>query len=501
MQWIKTNKLIVYTILFLLVFSLTRFPRIDRDTINPDGVNWHYRSQQFVNGLKYFQFDKTYQHYHPGVTLMWFTGIPVEIAKHVTQQPVYNNSNFSMFDTVAKVSLILVQFILSLFSIFLFSKLFSLEKGFLIVSLFTLEPFFIGNSRLYHLDILLTLFVLNSLLLGYLYLNNSQVFGKKFPLGLVVGLFLALSFLTKSIGIGAFVFFVFYAFGRGFISKDTHIWKKVLLVTLGFISFTFVLFPALWVDPLYYLGEIFSEGERVGIRKGHEQIVLGETTTDAGLVFYPLIILMKLSPFILLGFLASFKKTNLLEKIKSLDIYLITFYLGYFLIMLYPSKKVDRYMLVLYPFFAYFAYLGFEKFWKKSKALVLILFVVFVLYPLFRFFPYYFTYYSPIFLSAEKAHGVIAQKPFGIGMYDLKDFIVSKYGDVKLGFIDTKPMEAIYPSSKVFDIRVTGSGSYDLIILGPNEILPEELVTKFIYSNSMYINGLEYWRIYVKEIN
>ena len=83
-------------ILFVLLFGFSRFIRLNNDTINPDGVNWHYRSQQFINGIKYFQFEKTYQHYHPGVTLMWVTGIPVEVTKIVSGQKTYNNQALSV---------------------------------------------------------------------------------------------------------------------------------------------------------------------------------------------------------------------------------------------------------------------------------------------------------------------------------------------------------------------------------------------------------------------
>jgi hypothetical protein len=73
-----------------------------------------------------------------------------------------------------------------------------------------------------------------------------------------------------------------------------------------------------------------------------------------------------------------------------------------------------------------------------------------------------------------------------------------------LGFIDTKPIDAIYPNSKVFDIRVVGPGSYDYIVLGINESIPEKVTNdkRFTFEKdiSIYINDLEYWRIYAKKV-
>ena len=45
-------------------------------------------------------------------------------------------------------------------------------KAFLVVMLFSLEPFFVANSRVLHLDVLLTLLLLNGLLLAYMNLKK-----------------------------------------------------------------------------------------------------------------------------------------------------------------------------------------------------------------------------------------------------------------------------------------------------------------------------------------
>jgi len=531
MLWEKINNFykksssILWILSFVLLFLLVRLPNLSTDVINPDGVNWHYRSEQFVNGLKYFQFEKTYQHYHPGVTLMWITGIPIEITKYIIGQKSYNNNNFLIFEGVAKYSLVFVQLLLSLFSFYLLSKskTLTLKSSILLLSILSLEPFFVGNSRLYHLDVLLTLFVFNALILSYLYITENKLMPNKY-LGILSGLFLALSFLTKSIGIGVVVFVLLYILFISFINKKLYL-NKFLVILFGFSFFTFALFPALWKDPVFYLSEIFSESERVGVRNGHGQIIFGEYTTDGGLYFYPLVLLIKSSPFMLFGTLSFlvFSITNLISyfhknisfskfikasisKLKTLDWFLVIFYLGYFIVMLFPTKKLDRYMIVLYPALAYLSYYGFTYFigfFKKNSIVPLgLLFISFIVYPLVFSFPYYFTYFNPLFISAKNANNIIAQKPFGVGVYELKEYIVAKYGDVKLGFIDTKPMETIYPASKVFDSRVEGTRKYDLLILGPNEDIPENVLedkVSFIKDDSLYINGLEYWRIYVKE--
>ena len=62
---------------------------------------------------------------------------------------------------MAKIFVVSGQLILSVVLIYLLAKVFDFKKAALMVGLFSLEPFFVGNSRLLHLDVLLTLFLLN----------------------------------------------------------------------------------------------------------------------------------------------------------------------------------------------------------------------------------------------------------------------------------------------------------------------------------------------------
>lgn len=540
----KVNKSYLALILaFTLVFLLTRLPRLYNDTINPDGVNWHYRAEQFVVALKSRNFVNTYQHYHPGVTLMWLAGGSIELYKQLNPSyGTYTQFTFQTFDYIAKLSLVFPQLILSLMSIVLLYKIFVITlisgnkpRSFLlslgVVSLFTLEPFFVGNSRLFHLDILLTLLVFNGICLAYL---SAKSF--RYSNAAVGALFLAGAFLTKSIGIGALVFVLGFGTLLAYINHGKKVAIKYLL-TFGLLAvvLTIVIFPALWVRPIDTIINIFSEGERIGIRNGHGQIVMGEYTRDAGPIYYPLVLLLKVSPFLWVGVLSgvvlSLKKKKLLIKpgLKSLINnplgFLGIFYLGYFLVMVFPSKKIDRYMLPEYPYLALLSVYGYYKLGQIKRSAKLIyfsligfgMFLFFIVYPLITFYPYYFTYSSPIFGGVKVANSVLAQKPFGIGMYDLKQFILERYfkptnttlsGDdvtnqyPALGFIDVKPMRAIYPNSKVHDIREIGTSKYDIIVLGIGEEFPENVLkSKFNYvkDSSMYINGLEYWRVYVKE--
>ena len=497
------RQLIFFTVIFAALFFSTRVPGLGRDEINPDSVNWHWRSEQFVVALKAGNWQGTYQHYHPGVTLMWIVGPTVEVIKQLFPQEYgsYNHENFSVFHTASKMVLVFVQFVLSLIAIYLLSKLFSPVKAFLIVGLFTLEPFFVGNSRIIHLDLLMSLFILNGLSLAYWGIRDYKAWKV-----MLAGFFLSLAFLTKSVSAGAFLFaFSFGAIWLWFYEKRDikKIARYLVLLSASFVVATFLLFPALWVKPAYVLTELWQEGARGGVRKGHGQIVMGEYTRDAGAGFYPLVLLMKTSLVTWVGvalFLYfSLKNYKSMKSLSSFPLYLTIFYLGYLLVMTFPTKKIDRYMIPMVPYFAILAVLGYSQVEKLSKKLVPLLFLVFITIPLISFFPHYFTYTSPLFGSVKRANTIIAQKPFGIAIPDLKQFIFERHGEYpKLGFLDVKPMKAIYMNSRVCDFRVCGSDDYDVLVIGINEELPNHLGERFAYDSSFFVNGLEYWKIYVK---
>ena len=494
------------TLLFVAFFCVTRIPYLGRDAINPDAVNWHYRSEQFVVGLKNGIWEKTYQHYHPGVTLMWVMGSTVEIARQIDPAlRVYNHENFLFLHSVAKYSLVFVQLGLTLGVLYVFSLILGFKKSLIITSFFSLEPFFIGNSRLLHMDVLLTLFLALGLGLAYLGIFEDKNFKRNLAFS---GIFLSFAFLTKSVAIGALLFVPGISV-LVHLKNPKKLLKTILWFLAPYIITLFVFFPALWVAPLSTLWNMFDEVERVGIRKGHGQIFFGAYTRDPGMFFYPLTLYLKSSPVMILGlalFIYSLFKFRPL--LKSADFsffgFLTLFFAGYFLVMTISSKKIDRYIIPAFPYFCFMSYLGFERIaFAKLKNIVLAVGLVLLLILNFVFYPFQFTYATPLVGGLRNADKIIGQKPFGIGIPDLKDLVLDKYGSYpSLGFYDVKPMRTIYKASEIADVEINGISDYDLLILGPGEPTPEEVLESDVTFNldeTVEINGLEYWRIYVKE--
>lgn len=123
MQVIKNNLILVLAVIFFVLFLLTRLPYLGHDAINPDGVNWYFRSEQFYVGIKTFDFAKTYQHYHPGVSLMWVVGFVIEAIKQIfPSEAVRNHVNFYLYHVSIKWALVFVQLVLSAFVAFILCR-------------------------------------------------------------------------------------------------------------------------------------------------------------------------------------------------------------------------------------------------------------------------------------------------------------------------------------------------------------------------------------------
>ncbi|MBI4091296.1 hypothetical protein HY419_00925, partial [candidate division WWE3 bacterium] len=154
-----------WVVVLIIAFFISHVPRLGTDEMNPDAVNWHWRSEQYLNAIKSGDFKNTYRHYHPGVTLTLIAGVPAEILKR-TSDPrlIYDRFTYEVFHFVAKYFLIVVLLLLTILMVYNLTKVFGFRVALLAGFLLTLEPFMLGNSRLLHLDALVTMFLINGLI-------------------------------------------------------------------------------------------------------------------------------------------------------------------------------------------------------------------------------------------------------------------------------------------------------------------------------------------------
>jgi len=495
-----TKPIYLFFLIFLLSF-LIRIPFLGTESINPDAVNWHYRCQQFANGLKYFQFDKTYPHYHPGVTLCYLMTIPTELYKQYTNQ-VYDKDTFINFNILNSYSVTIFNCIV----IALLAVLIKGKNGVIFSILLNIEPFFYGNSRIIHLDTIVTLLLFLGIMLLIKFFNERKDY-----LIYLSALSFSLAFLTKSLSIVFIVISLFCILL--FLKKQRLKYFSIFFISCGL--FIFILFPAMWVAPIETFTRIFKEADRVGVRTGHNQYFFEEyydEDSNPGFWFYPLVSLVKFSPIFNLSIIVIFYSilasveihlrthkfslkdfVNFIENNREMFI-LLLFYSVYIFLIFYSSKKVDRYLIIIVPAVIYYISLKYNKFFMKAFLILGFVNIISII----SFFPNLFFYYSPIFLKYENVNKIIGQKTFGGGIFDIKNHILSKYGEKNLGFYDVKPMETVYPNSKVFDIRQTSFNKVDIVILSLNEKMPEKYQGKYVKVESIYSYDIPVYDIYLK---
>ncbi|NMB91337.1 hypothetical protein GYA37_00645 [candidate division WWE3 bacterium] len=508
----KTVK-VLSVLIFIALYLGTRLPRAGTTIVNTDEVYWHDRSERFLNALASKKYVDTFQKYHPGVPLMWEISLTAQLLSmkdHKATIEIFND--FEYLHTNTQLLLIIWFLFLSiLLMIFLNKAINNWWLSLLFVVILSLEPFYIGNSRLIHHDAQISLCVIIAIVFTYLTSKKQNIFYI-----FLASFFLAIGALSKTLFVGAFLFCLFAGALITFLNQGL---KKMLVyiscISLGFIFFYTVLFPAIWVAPVETLNKIFMQSYQVGEEEGHTQIFFGRETRTPGFWFYPILLVLKTSPFMILGIVIYIVDVlaSLFKKIKDRkfcgvkDISYISFagifYLGYFCVIMFFSKKVDRYVVPIYPYLALMATYGWYKLVKKKKFVVfpVALFLTTVVYQLFTLFPHYLMYVNPLVGDAKKANEIIGQKLFGIGVFDLRQKIIDRYGDsMSIGSSDFGPLKSIYPKGVVYNVLVEHPNSFKVMILGPNKELPESIRKdpniKFKQVDSVYINGLEFWRIY-----
>lgn len=282
-------------------------------------------------------------------------------------------------------------------------RLFGMRYAILAVALFSLEPFYIALSREIHLEGLMTTFMAASFV--YLFAYTAENSRRDLYLS---GVFAALAVLTKSSALFLLPFAGLMLFLN---TKNIKAALRSYWPWLGAaVSAFFVLWPAMWVAPLEALGAVGSGIFNTGIDEGHIQLWFGEFVENPGPLFYPVVLWLKASLYVVAGVLGLafvFKKLD--DRRKKFVLYLLLFAGLYLVEMTIPSKKLDRYLLPAIMALVLAAVLTFEHWASKLRngyvAAVLIPAVVFAIY----LHPNYFAYYSP--LAGGLKHGMFIVGP------------------------------------------------------------------------------------------
>jgi hypothetical protein len=246
-----------------------------------DEPAWMHRSHNYIVAVKNGRFNETL-FTHPGITLMWVAGTVGELAE--LARPVdYNvrryQPNMRYRLKVEQAALAIVISIFGWLACLWFAQ--ALKSGYLLITsslLIGANPFYVGLSRIVHLDGLMATFALTACAAlarftarDYSSVNSTNA--RNYRWLAVSGALAGLSILTKTTGIillpWAFIVLVvsrwidttttlstaWFALSRSII-WGIRMWALWLVVLSAVVT---AIWPAMWVEPVESLS-IFKAG-------------------------------------------------------------------------------------------------------------------------------------------------------------------------------------------------------------------------------------------------
>ena len=395
----RLNKLLTLKIIIpISIFLIAFIPRvIDLGTgLSADETIWIARSNAFIHNISALDPVQTYINAHPGITTSWLSGSFLTLFTN-------EGMNFPLQLAIGRFPIVLVTSLGILLMYFLLKKLFNDKVALFGAVFIALDPFYLAYCRYIRLDALLTTFMVLSLLFFFLFLKRPQ----KSVFLIFSGIFLGLSLLTKLPAFFLIPFFVFiliiWKLYDTVIVKKTpvnniglreilHSLNPILIIfSIGAVVFI-LLWPAMWVEPHIILSDILNMAERNFSNPHGSGFFMGEISDgNYGRLFYPVVILLKTTPFTLVFSLVSI--VCLLYQVRNRKlstygiaiIFFILYILSFCIIMGSAEKEGGRYILPIFPILDILAAIGFyycycsivgqlEKIKEKNQSFNLILF-------------------------------------------------------------------------------------------------------------------------------
>ena len=393
-----------------ILFVIALLPRLLAlgQYITPDELNWVHRSVIFHQAVGRGEWAATLTTGHPGVLTTWLgaLGVQVQLWLRPSDTAVYewithlawlapeNTAAFPHLATFLSAGRLAVAIAnsLGLVSIFcLGRRLVGDWPAAMAMALLAMDPFVAGLSGLLHVDGLMTTFTTISLLaLAVVFtqllensrrekndknLRSSAFIGVPFLFTAVSGAAAGSAILTKSAGL-TLLPFVGLAFGVALLARRSR-WQQI--VGLGFVwlvaltAVQFVLLPALWVNPIgsyqTIIGTIFHETEEVL----PPTFFMGQVSQTHGALFYPVALLFRLNPLVLLGLLLAgwFGWQKRAEKWWQRPFPLLgaAWPIFFIVVLTLATKKYDRYLLPALPLLFFLGVLGWSQLLQKRPSL------------------------------------------------------------------------------------------------------------------------------------
>ncbi|MEM7028328.1 MAG: glycosyltransferase family 39 protein [Chloroflexota bacterium] len=431
----KRQTILISLGLFVLAF-IVRSINLGQFLTTDEPRGWLGWSIEFMQALMTGQLQETYQHYSPGVTLMWSGGIGLWLNYLFSNGSASSFAEFLQalpFDPIDPQVIYwfrLPNTFVGAASVGLAypfaKKLLGPAVALIGCLLLLFDPLSIGMNRILGHDGLATAFMTISALAAlvfFIYRDESRYT----PL-IVSAIAAGLAFLAKStalfllpyVGLIVLVTWLFHRKKLNLLLKDFTMW--LLLTALTFILF----WPALWVQPIQTI-QAMIEGLQGAASEPHNRgsFFAGQPVPDPGVTFYWIAAYFRLTAITTLGVLLAISALFFLPKasrqqdeansdlrsvsqamanfnvsqIRVALLLLFAFVLFYLMFLSFGSKKQDRYIVPILPmasFVAAFGYVWITAYTKKHmwQLTLLALIILLQMGAVWRGYPHYLSHYN-----------------------------------------------------------------------------------------------------------
>ncbi len=502
----RKTDLFLALVIFLISFSIRLYGL--GGAVMVDEVRWLDRSYSFWVNVKKGNLGATHQSGHPGViTMMITSGTSMSIYRLINNQP-YSRARLLEFLPVARFPIILIicSFLAIIYNFL--RQIFGRRIAFFSVLLLSIDPFFLSFSRIVHVDGLLSVFVISSILSFLIYIRKKDE--RHF---IYSATFAGLAFLTKtpSIVLIPFVGFSLLAREQFKIEKIKEVIMKSIKWIVIAVGLFYSLWPALWVAPAKSMYDLFDKG-------GYHVVMPHKGTTyTLDVQYYPSKIYFHSSPFII-TFLFIFSVLFLLRLVRNKTkfvkqninyIALLGFGLIFILLFTIGAKKGERYILPAYLTFPIFSITGL--FWLlaflRSRILKITISFLTALLVTAQFIkvidlsPNYIAYYNQLLSSPTTA-----KLGFGEGLDEAAYYLNQKANSQELIVSSWYPeIFSSYFDGKTVSLAKRNDAGVSYVVLYRGmlgrsvEDKATEIINEYrqkVAEKTIFVNGLEYIWIY-----
>jgi hypothetical protein len=500
--------------LFLVSFAVRACYPVSRP------LQWHDRSIRFVEAVVHADFDQTLYSEHPGVTVMWLSGMSqwgyYGLRTILGQHPISPaDTSGRAYPGQVVAGLFPLALMISLGLVWgwrLLVRLAGRRVAWTATLLWALDPFFLANSKVLHLDALLSTLMLLSTLYMLLYLRQRD--RQSLLWSATLG---GLALLTKTAALFLIPFFglclLVAQTDQSLQSPTRSLAQRVfdalirpfVLWLLVALAVWVALWPAMWVRPGDVLDLLYQRGfvrHAIGGRPlpllYRGEFIFG----DPGVRFYLDGLLFRTTllslPFALLGSLGSIvylmkeglaffahrtfetaAKPRSRPKLSQRDVFLLTAYVVFFLAQMSLGAGKDvRYLLPVFLVIDLLAAIGllwwvdgisrvsiFKRTSRRGLLTALLLIQAFLVLPRF---PYFGIHYNQLLGGVRAARQVFPLAEYGEGLDRAGRYLDSLPEAPSLG-VSTQylanEMLAQYMRADIFDVAQTRDEA-DFLVFG-----------------------------------